>query len=445
MLCISFIAFFTREVYFTSIFFSIIASCVAIYILLFKISKNYILSIGIGMVLMLSKSFVSYTTSGLENCLIFLLLAIFYYYFFEQKKYDKKTLIILSLITALSLVNRMDSILFLAPSLCWAFFYNRKNNISFAKMISYGLIGMLPFILWELFAIIYYGFPFPNTAYAKLSASIETIEYVIQGIKYYIANFIYDPITLLSIFGVFVSVIIFKNTKNRLAFLGVVIYMLYIIKIGGDFMNGRFLSAPFFLSFIIISTYAIDYQKIKYYIFAVIILIMLPNAWNQLYESGNYGVFFSKVTSSVANEKSFYLPYTALKNNLKLQGIMSCYLTIDGLQLKESNTNTAVRYSIGLPGYYAGPKVKIIDGLALSDALLARMPVIHWRIGHIYREIPEGYLETIETGINQIKDENIREYYDKLSLVIKGKLFSIERIKTIIEMNLGKYDYLIKG
>jgi len=65
------------------------------------------------------------------------------------------------------------------------------------------------------------------------------------------------------------------------------------------------------------------------------------------------------------------------------------------------------------------------------------------RIGHLERHIPDGYLETQMTGKNQLQDENLAAYYDKLQLVTWGPLFSWERLKTIMEMNLGKYDHLI--
>ena len=42
------------------------------------------------------------------------------------------------------------------------------------------------------------------------------------------------------------------------------------------------------------------------------------------------------------------------------------------------------------------------------------------------------------------QDKNLAEYYDKLLLITRGDLFSWERIKTIFEMNLGKYDYLLE-
>lgn len=448
MLCISCISFFTGEVYFTSIFFSIIVSCIAIYILLFKISKNYILSIGLGIVIILSKSFISYTTSGLENCITFLLLAIFYYYFFKYDKYSKINLTRLSLIASLSLVNRIDSILLFIPGLFYAFFYKREKGISFGQMILPGFLGMLPFILWELFTLIYYGFLFPNTAYAKLGTSIPEIQYIIRGIKYYIANFIYDPITLLSIFFIFIGCIMFKNLKNIIAFLGAIIYMLYILKIGGDFMNGRFFSGPLFLSLIVVANSQINYKKYQYFIYASVMLIMFQSVFNQVFENGDYGPLLTRLISGVANERAYYFSSTALKNNRHFQALKSSYLVIDGLNLKNSNTNVAIRYSTGFAGYYAGSTVKIIDGLALSDPLLTRMPTMNqtstWRIGHIYREIPKGYIESLETRTNKIEDQNIKEFYDKILIITQGKIFSIKRIQTIINMNLGKYNYLIK-
>ena len=65
------------------------------------------------------------------------------------------------------------------------------------------------------------------------------------------------------------------------------------------------------------------------------------------------------------------------------------------------------------------------------------------RIGHLERYIPDGYLETLLTGENMLKDENIAAYYDKIRLITRGPLFTRERWKAILNMNLGRYDYLI--
>ena len=101
---------------------------------------------------------------------------------------------------------------------------------------------------------------------------------------------------------------------------------------------------------------------------------------------------------------------------------------------------------IGYLGFYAGPQVHLIDYFALSDTLLARLPLqqgIKWDIGHIRRAIPDGYLETLETGTNQIADPNLATYYEKLSTVTRGKLWSWDRIQTILDLNIGKYDTLL--
>ena len=57
----------------------------------------------------------------------------------------------------------MDTFLILVPALVWILYENGTM-----KMLIYAALGFLPFIFWELFSLLYYGFPFPNTAYAKL-------------------------------------------------------------------------------------------------------------------------------------------------------------------------------------------------------------------------------------------------------------------------------------
>ena len=46
-------------------------------------------------------------------------------------------------------------------------------------------------------------------------------------------------------------------------------------------------------------------------------------------------------------------------------------------------------------------------------------------------------------AIIMITDTSLAEYYDKLELVVSGDLLDLDRLKTAINMNLGRYDYLI--
>ena len=61
----------------------------------------------------------------------------------------------------------------------------------------------------------------------------------------------------------------------------------------------------------------------------------------------------------------------------------------------------------------------------------------------MWRYIPDGYLDTIRTGRNTIKDPGVAEYYDHLATVIKGPLWTSERWREILAINRGDYDSLI--
>ena len=61
------------------------------------------------------------------------------------------------------------------------------------------------------------------------------------------------------------------------------------------------------------------------------------------------------------------------------------------------------------------------------------------------RALPEGYRETIQTGENVIENKDLAEYYDVIHLITRGDLFDKDRIRAIIDWNLGKYDYLIEN
>ena len=105
------------------------------------------------------------------------------------------------------------------------------------------------------------------------------------------------------------------------------------------------------------------------------------------------------------------------------------------------------RTTLGLFGFYAGPEVHIVDTLALSDPLLARIPMTYRRtvgafpkIGHFPRKAPAGYLASLKEGRNLIEHPGMAELYDKLSVVTRGDLFSAARWVEIWRLNTGYYD-----
>ncbi len=451
ILLISFFYFFTGEAYFTSIALSILITLLSLYFLTVKFSDDLRRTILIFLLAISSKAFIDYSTSGLENPLCNFFIVLFVIAYLSKITVNRK-LFLLFLIASLAAVNRLDNlILFIAPLLTQIKYLGKKN-------ILLVLAGLSPLIIWESFSLLYFGFLFPNTYYAKLDSGISTLEYMQQGMRYLINSFSLDPITLLVIAFATISSVIYSVKYKKyylLSFtISIILYLIYIIKIGGDFMSGRFLTSIFILSLIIITQ--IKLSSLNKIIFICIVIgISIFSPYTPIKSGPGYRnnelVFYKIVThGGVADERAWYFPRTGLVNYNKTPFMKSVEKSLDNLII---HGDSITSYSetpevLGFTAYSIGPNNYIFHHMALSDALMARLPRDKdaedgWRVGHILRKIPDGYVETLRTGINHIKDKNLALYYDKLTLIIKGDIFDTERLETIFRMNTGKYDYLV--
>jgi len=119
-----------------------------------------------------------------------------------------------------------------------------------------------------------------------------------------------------------------------------------------------------------------------------------------------------------------------------------------GLQHKAKGRVLSIGPANGLFAFYAGPDLHVVDTHGLGDPLLARLPTYNtsdFIIGHFFRAVPDGYWKYKRSFGNQIQDENLHEYYQKLSILIHSEqLLSKERLVTIWRFNTGHYDYLLK-
>ena len=446
MLVMSAFSSVTREVYFTALSVSIAASFSAVAILALKVARSRVTAVAALVVLVFSTSFVSYSTSGLENCLIFLLAALFFWVFFSADKYSARSLLILTALFALSLVNRMDTALLLAPALALA--YWRNDSLSWFRMLGVLIAGMLPFIAWEAFAVAYYGFPFPNTAYAKLSTGIPRSEYLVRAFTYYKMSFWQDPMVLAGIFAGAGAVLWAWRVRTSVPLIGVVLYLIYIVNIGGDFMRGRMFTAPLFVTMLLLVAITPQEWSARRVepvslVIGALGLLLVANLGGLFYEGMSWN---THNPYGVLDDKRLYYQSTNLPLNVYLRPLEQSQRVQEGIAYKNAGESPVVNPGIGLRGYYAGPKIHIVDALALSDALLARLPSLDnpaWRIGHMWRYVPDGYLDTIQTGRNTISDPGVAEYYDHLSTVIKGPLWTVERWREILALNRGDYDDLI--
>ena len=445
MMALSVFYFFTREIYFTSIFLSIALSLAAVSLLPARIARTRTgAALGLA-ALALSNAFVDYSTSGLENPLSHLLLAVFAVLLFSLPR-TPRSLLWLSGVASLAAVNRLDSVLIYAPALLMAWLETDDKK----KGLLMGIAGQAPLLLWELFSIVYYGFPFPNTYYAKLYTGIPQAELTRQGMYYFLNSLERDPLTLAEIAFGLIAALLNREKRGLALGGGTALYLLYIVRIGGDFMSGRFFTLPLLSAVILISRLdASNLSKTAFYTLLTGMLLLARAAPVPVWDVTQSKTITVMSDTGIVDERMWYFPDVALIKTGRHKVTPSSYAHIWGAQARaDSEVDFVVHTTgvIGMYGYFAGPNVHLIDNMALADPLLARLPVrcdVPWRIGHYERSLPAGYFSSVYHGNNIIEDEDIAEFYDQIRLITRGELFSPARWQAIWKMNTGQLNDLI--
>lgn len=447
-----------NALYYVTVFTSIAVSILAVWWLLRRVvGEDLWTVVFLVAALTLSRAFVDFSTSGLENPLTHLLLALFVWIYFTRPN----KLFLLTLTSSLLFLNRQDIILLVAPALLLALWINRREPGSLKAV----LLGGLPVIVWELFSILYYGFPFPNTAYAKLNTGVEAAVLLQQGGDYLLNSLNWDPLTLFVI--VCAGVVVFLGESKaetwhlRVLYLGVVLYLLYVVKIGGDFMSGRFLTAPLLVSAVALARSSLPRNGLLA-VTGIVAMLGIVSVRSTLLDPLMPMALTPSVPwtenpltldeNGVADERAVY--FANESDNIYLGLVAVGFRGAEvgsefaGQAWEYSGTRRAIYiWSAGRDGYMRGPNIHIVDKFALTDPILARLPITaqKWRIGHFARDLPEGYLDALGSGVNQIVDPSLAQYYDELNAVIRGPLWSRERLLKIWKFNTGQYDHLIEN
>src|SRR5690606_15796379 len=128
-----------------------------------------------------SNAYMDYTSSGLEYPLIYLLVAqfVFLYLFLDPEK-NYLHLQGMSLITGLMLITRHDLLMLVILPITMTI-YSHKANLDRKKTFAILMLIFGPLAAWSFFSLLYYGLPFPNTAYAKLGLDVPRWQYLEQG------------------------------------------------------------------------------------------------------------------------------------------------------------------------------------------------------------------------------------------------------------------------
>jgi arabinofuranosyltransferase len=425
----------TGEAYFTSLFISMALACAAVWVSITRIARSRRAAVVVLAVFIFSKAFVEYATSGLENPLTSLLLALFLAVYWTERPRRPG---MLWLGAGLLMLNRLDLGVLVLPALVvevWQTGGRRSARPA--------IVGLLPVAAWEIFSLVYYGFPFPNTAYAKLQTGVGAAELAGQGLLYFLDSMQTDPVTLLAITAGVVMLVQERRERDWPVALGIGLYLLYIVRIGGDFMSGRFFVAPLVCATALLAR--LDWEKrasavaplvVTLAVLGTIATVRPPirSTMDTYVTSWSDGVG----PGAIADERAFYYRNTGLLRWTREVPLPHDSLMVDAAKAMRGQHEVLATRNVGLFGYFAGPTVHIVDLMALTDPLLAREPAIRpWRIGHFERRLPDGYLETIRTGDNQITDTTTAYTYEQLKLVTQGPIWSRRRWRAIRRLNLG--------
>jgi arabinofuranosyltransferase len=383
-----------------------------------------------------SKSIMDFSVSGLENPLTNALLVGWLIVLLEgerdgawrRESEPTVRLVVLALLAALLATTRLDTALITAPAILVVLI---RCGVYWS--VPRILIGALPLFAWEIFSLIYYGDLVPNTARAKLGFEADAGIVLTMGLEYLTVSLGVDPVLwLLLIAGCGVAVLD-RTACRASAGLGAVTYVGYIVRAGGDFMVGRFLVAPAIVMIVLMVTSSRFAMPGRVATGSLAVLLSLLSPASSLRTGPDYGRVEHHV-GAIFDERGFYY---------QLTGVLAAPASDDG----DRNTRVPLSWDggrvhilVGQGGrapYQDGPGVHYVDPLALTDPLLARIPVVAegpFRPGHLNRRIPTGYLESLRTGENLILDRRVATLYDDVELVSQGPLWTVARWQAICRL-----------
>lgn len=414
-----------------------------------------------------TRAFIDYATSGLENPLAHLLFALFYV---ELARGDPRPprgaggglepragrIVFWA---ALAFVNRQDSLVAYFPGLAllaWNLLRttapttNRRTPAAHRRTLAALALGCSPAVLWELFSVVYYGSLVPNTAYAKRLSGISFDFALGQGERYFAAALDHDPLlVVVPLLALLAAGFTWKERQApAAAALGALASAAYVLAFGaaGTHMAGRFLTLAFFAaSLALVDVLSTLDARVLAPVLGIALALGTLRSDAPLHALGcdwiaqPYSLRWRRgvvdVRRAVCSEGGALAtaPRGVLPDHRWYR---------DGLAVRARAVSAPVIYvagehghlAVGYLGFAAGPRVHLVDPLGLTDPLLARLAPDPHRThvaGHFVRAIPAGYLDSLAHDDNRITSPSIHELYDDLRLLTRAPLWSAERARAI--------------
>ncbi|MEM6906596.1 MAG: hypothetical protein AAF568_11935, partial [Pseudomonadota bacterium] len=368
---------------------------------------------------LLSRGFTDFGTSGLETSLSFLLAALAIRSVWAGGRGPWIWLVLAALV-----LTRMDNALLFGPlavALAWRDIAERR----FLAVIP----GALAIIAWIAFATIYFGSPLPNTYFAKIGADYPLAERISRSMTYFGDALLRDGFSLAVILLGILSGLR-AGMAGRLLALGLALMLGYIALIGGDFMRGRFLALPFFISlFLIAASLTSRLPPGRLGVVGVLAMALgqpVPLDPTYIKRSFFFGIadergFFAYRLSAISPEPWPRIPPGRFTTNRARDASIGCGL-------------------VGEERLILPPEIWLIDTCALTDPFLSRVPaapIPNWRPGHAHRRVPANYGEVVTRQSNRLAGGVGQELYDEMMLIATAPLWDGDRLAAIWRRLVG--------
>lgn len=342
-----------------------------------------------GMAVMLHHELQVWATSGLETSTFTALIALGFVLLVTGN--SLRSTLAAGFVLIAAALTRPDGMIFYVMALPYLFFRGGRRVRSLLIYAIPAIIVYLPY--WQL-RYSYYGYPFPNTYYAKSVALADygqgLVHLWLYAKTYYILLLV--PLAVIAALPALLKAVrqerrLETGTDRALALgmLMAVPYIVYVVRTGGDFMFARFFIpvTPICLVLLEATLLKLAARISVRIIAAFAILICVVLRWPQFWPGHTY-------IHGIAEERSVYPPGTVEQAR------------IDGAKLKKYLGGQAV--TVGFVGtwamrmYYAELPVAIECHTGLTDEYIAHQPLKErGRPGH-EKPAPVDYLQRRHTN-----------------------------------------------
>lgn len=414
------------EIFHTALVLSLVLTlaCVALVV---RNAQGRLTALWALLALLFSEAFVEYSSAALENALAHALVAGLVVAWRVWPPGAGRRTWIAALCGGLLVITRHDYAVLVAPAML-VLFARTSGRDRWVVLAA----GAGPLLWWSLFSLLYYGSVWPNSAYAKLNNGMSLAESFAASQLYFRDLVKYDAVTALVIVAGALRGLLQGKWQMRSLALGLVLYLLYLGTAGGDYMGGRLFSTPLVLAVAMLATNV----RLRWWWtaplwFALTVGLGLNRGWLV------WDVHPHREARKMSQHAWMY-PFTGWQSPLREPGFRNMPWGEQGLKARDEKHLAVAKCAVGLYGFNAGPTVYVVDPLAIADGFLARLPSKKPAYpGHYERAFPDGYIETIASGQNQLSDPALKLLYDKMQLLARAPLFDSARLQAIWDINTG--------